>query len=185
MRDSAIQAMRASTLRAMRATTADMTLAATTLTMEAYEDVVRWLEAFPLTHFFTLTFGNPTGEDAAVRRVLQWHDANEWLSKSAIGMVYGLEMTPGLHVHGVLVGNPHMSIIAAEQLWRDMAGDGQVERYDRSQGGVGYSLKEAFWTGRWGVQHLAYYSPEGRKRRSRLTREHFLRSLGVTIPAAA
>jgi hypothetical protein len=163
-RDSAIQAMRASTLRAMRATTADMTLAATQLTLDAYADVVRWLETYPLTHFLTLTFGNPTGEDAAVRRVLQWHDAIEWLSRSPIGLVYGLEMSPELHVHGVLVGHPKISIVAAEHLWRDMAGDGQVERYDRAQGGVAYSLKEAFWTGRWGVERLEYYSPEGRQR---------------------
>ena len=181
-RDSAIQAMRASTLRAMRATTADMTLAATQLTLDAYADVVRWLETFPLTHFVTLTFGRPTGEDAAVRRVLQWHDAIEWLSRSPIGLVYGLEMTPELHVHGVLIGNPQISLIAAEHLWWDMAGDGQVERYDRAQSGVAYSLKEAFWTGRWGVERLGFYGPEGRQRPAvdrRVTRP----GNGAAVPA--
>ncbi len=183
--DAMIKKMRASTLRAMRAETEHLTLDATRQNLETLAETVRWVETFPLTHFFTLTFGQPTSEALAVKRVLQWQDRLERLNKTAIGLFFGLEATPAVHAHGVLIGNPDVSSRHAEHEWRTMAGNPKVSRYEPGRGGVAYTLKEAFWTRCWDFEHLEFYSPEVRMRRSRRTRELFFHSLTLPAPAAS
>jgi len=177
--------MRASTLRAMRAETRHLTLEATQQNLEALDELVQWVETFPLTHFFSLTFATRTSESLAVKRLLQWQDTLERLNKSAVGMFFGLETTPDVHAHGVLIGNPSVSPIEAEQVWRAMAGNPKVSRYEPGRGGVAYVLKEAFWNRTWDFEHLQFYSPEKRMRRSRRTRELFFQSLAISVPASA
>jgi hypothetical protein len=140
---------------------------------EAYEELVLDYESYPLSQFFTLTFGKRTSESAAGQKIREWHDALEWLHRSAVGLVYGFELTPSLHAHGVLIGSPNLCTRTAKALWHEIAGDAKVEAYDRDRQGVEYVLKEAYWTGAWFDDHLEYHNVHGKVRRSILTRQYF------------
>ena len=157
--DAMMRKMRPGTLRAMRAETRYLTLEATQQNFEARDELVRWIETLHPTHFFTLTSATPMSEIVAVKRLLQWQDALERLNKSAVGLFFGLELTPSVHAHGVLIGNPNVSPLEAEHLWRRLAGNPKVSRYEPHLGGVAYALKEAFWTQKLGLRTSRVLQP--------------------------
>jgi len=142
---------------------------------DAYQAQVAEIETYPLTQFFTPTYGKQTSLRTAEQKIRDWYDGLEWLHRSAIGIVVGLECMPSLHAHGVLIGGPNLCPRTAEALWHDIAGNVKVEAYDRRRSGVAYVLKEAYWTGDWFNEHLEYYSIHGRTRRPVLTRQYFNR----------
>ncbi len=151
-------------------------------TEEAFSELVTFIAGFPVTQFVTLTFGRPTSERVALQKIREWHDSLEWLNRAAIGILICLEDKPELHAHCILVGAPNLNLTGAAALWRQSAGDADVRRYDSSRGGIAYSLKDAFWTGQWSLDHFDFYSRYGRKRRAQLTREQFYRALGIPVP---
>ena len=149
---------------------------------EKYCELVRWIESFPVTQFISLTFAQPTSETVAVSLVKEWHDALEWLNKAPIGLLWCIENEGDeLHVHGVLMGAPNLTLKTAESVWRSVAGDGDVRKYESGRRGVAYSLKEAFWTNRWDLERLDYYSVHGKKRRPQLARQYLKQHLDLEL----
>lgn len=120
---------------------------------ELLDASVSFFSKYNVTHWFTLTYGSRTGYEQRMHHFSDWIDALEWMQRRPLGWVRADEMKrysgcgyPAIpeHHHGFLVGADHLSPRHAENIWRSVAGDALVEKYERDGGAIPYTLKLAF-----------------------------------------
>ncbi len=121
----------------------------------AIDQMTLFIEQQPVTHYFTLTFARAVSAALARFRFLEWIDALEWFQRRPLGWLRADERRPSrwsgcgypavqLHYHGVLIGAPNLNVPQAEALWRELAGDADIRKYEQHEGAVPYCLKQVF-----------------------------------------
>jgi hypothetical protein len=138
-------------------------------TLDLVGIAAEWFEQYPVTHFFTLTYGSTVSLGRRMTHFHDWVDGIEWLQRRPLGWIRADEMKhfsgcgmPAIpeHHHGLLIGAHHLDYRTAEALWHSCAGDAQVERYEPGGGAIAYSLKLAFHPiGDWDLGGLKRFSP--------------------------
>jgi hypothetical protein len=113
---------------------------------------VGFVEAWNVTHYFTLTYPRRFSWEGRHKAFHAWLDGIEWMQRRWLGWVRTDEMCrfsgcgfPAIpeHHHGLLVDTDHLCCRTAESIWRAF-GDARVERYERHGGAIPYCLKHAF-----------------------------------------
>lgn len=111
-----------------------------------------WLEQFPISHYFTLTYRCRRGQAAREAAFKDWIDAIEFLQRRPLSWLRSDEMTrysgcgfPAVaeHHHGVLVSVRLVTCTTMRGLW-DEFGDSQILPYRKGGGALPYTLKQAF-----------------------------------------
>jgi hypothetical protein len=134
----------------------------------------RFLKHYPVTQFFTLTWGDwrqqpgSMGMDFRTQQFGEWLNALEILKGGPVGWFYGVEEQqsgvgrPGIatHLHGCLVGHLDLNLKLGDWLWRSIAGDADIRRYVPGGNAIRYCFKKAFYRiGDWDFGNLCYYAP--------------------------
>ena len=120
---------------------------------ELLTTATQFFEQQDVTQFYTMTFARRVSVEKARNRFMEWIDGLEWFQRRPLGWLRAEETkrwsglgTPAvpLHFHGLLISAPHLNILQAEALARELAGDTQVLPYRSGGGAIRYSLKNAF-----------------------------------------